>query len=295
MQQTVMDVIKDVQKQERKHRKRIRLNRFLKTKAAVIGAIILLILTVVVLFAPLLVKYTPIEVNAMNRLASPNGDHYFGTDNLGRDLFSRILYGCRISLIVGFSVTILSTLLGLLVGLYASYYKALDNILMRICDGIMAFPSILLAIAVMAILGPDIKNVVICLTVVFTPHIARIVRSAAIVIREQTYIEAMKSLGASDIRIIFGHILPNTLSPLIVQATYIFAEVIILEAALSFLGVGVPAPNPSLGNILYDGKLLIYSAWWMVVFPGVFVVLCVMALNLLGDGIRDLLDPKMKK
>ena len=295
MQQTVMDAIKDVQKQERKQRKRIRLNRFLKTKAAVIGAIILLILTVVVLFAPLLVKYTPIEVNAMNRLASPNGDHYFGTDNLGRDLFSRILYGCRISLIVGFSVTILSTLLGLLVGLYASYYKALDNILMRICDGIMAFPSILLAIAVMAILGPDIKNVVICLTVVFTPHIARIVRSAAIVIREQTYIEAMKSLGASDIRIIFGHILPNTLSPLIVQATYIFAEVIILEAALSFLGVGVPAPNPSLGNILYDGKLLIYSAWWMVVFPGVFVVLCVMALNLLGDGIRDLLDPKMKK
>ncbi|QFK71395.1 ABC transporter permease [Pradoshia sp. D12] len=295
MQENVISSIKEVQKAELKKRNRIKLTRFFKTRAAVTGVSILLLITVIVILAPLIVRYTPIEVNAMNRLVGPNGDHYFGTDNLGRDLFSRILYGLRISLIIGLSVTILSTLFGLFVGLYASYYKFLDNLLMRICDGIMAFPSILLAIAVMAILGPDIKNVVICLTIVFTPYIARIIRSAAIVIREQTYIEAMMSLGASDLRIIFGHILPNALSPLIVQATYIFAEVIILEAALSFLGVGVPAPNPSLGNILYDGKLVIFSAWWMVVFPGIFVVLSVVSLNLMGDGVRDLLDPKMKK
>lgn len=295
MQENVISVIKEVQKAELKKRNKIRVTRFFKTRAAVTGVSILLLITVIVILAPLIVRYTPIEVNAMNRLVAPNGDHYFGTDNLGRDLFSRILYGLRISLIIGVSVTVLSTLLGLFVGLYASYYKILDNLLMRICDGIMAFPSILLAIAVMAILGPDIKNVVICLTIVFTPYIARIIRSAAIVIREQTYIEAMMSLGASDLRIIFGHILPNALSPLIVQSTYIFAEVIILEAALSFLGVGVPAPNPSLGNILYDGKLVIFSAWWMVVFPGIFVVLSVVSLNLMGDGVRDLLDPKMKK
>lgn len=179
----------------------------------------------------------------------------------------------------------------MVLGLYASTNAAADNIIMRICDGLKAIPSTLLAITLMAVLGADIKNVILALTVVNVPAMARLARGRALVIREQTYIEAMRCLGASKMRIIWRHMAPNIISPIIVQVTFVFASAIITEAALSFLGAGVPAPQPSWGNILNEGKGVIYQAWWMVFFPGVFTALTVLGLNLLGDGVRDFIDP----
>jgi peptide/nickel transport system permease protein len=182
----------------------------------------------------------------------------------------------------------------MIIGLYASYYRRIDSILMRICDGISAIPAILLAIAFMAVLGPSPKNVVFSLSMVYIPSIARIVRSRALEVRELTYIEAMRCLGASSSCIIWKHIAPNILSPVIVQTSFVFAKAIITEAALSFLGVGVPVPAPSWGNILMEGKTVIYKAWWMIVFPGVITAVSVLGLNILGDGLRDVLDQKSR-
>jgi peptide/nickel transport system permease protein len=196
---------------------------------------------------------------------------------------------------VGFSVVLVTSALGLVFGLYSAYYRRLDNVLMRINDGLMAFPAILLAIAIMAALGPKMSNVIIALSVVYTPAVARAVRSAAITVREQTYIEAIRALGGKSWRIIWLHIAPNCLSPLIVQATFIFAYAVIIEASLSFLGAGTPPPEPSWGNILNDGRTLMKQAWWMTVFPGIAIMVTVLGLNLLGDGLRDLLDPHTNK
>jgi peptide/nickel transport system permease protein len=274
--------------------RKILTKKIMKNKLMVAGGIIFILLCLLALFGPMLVKYDPHEMTVSDRLTAPSGDHLLGTDNFGRDLLSRIVYGSRATLGVGFSVAILSSLFGLIIGLYSSYYKTLDHILMRISDGLMAIPGVLLAIALMAALGPSTRNVIIALSIVFTPYIARVVRSVALSVREQTYIEAMRAQGASSFRIIWLHIMPNTISPLIVQATFIFSDAMITEAALSFLGVGVPAPDPSWGNILYDGKLVIFNAWWMTVFPGIMIILAVMSLNLFGDGLRDLIDPRVK-
>lgn len=275
----------------KKQQRQLFTRRLLSNKLMVIGGVIIIFLTLVALLGPLLVSFDPYEVEVTARLQGPSAEHLLGTDNFGRDLLTRIAYGAQATMGVGFLVAILSTIMGMIIGLYASYYRVLDHILMRICDGLMAIPSILLAIALMAALGPSTRNVVIALSIVSTPYIARVIRSAALVVREKTYIEAMKAQGASTWRIIWGHIMPNTISPLVVQATFIFSEAIIVEAALSFLGAGVPAPDPSWGNILYDGKLVIFNAWWMTVFPGLMIVLSVLGLNLLGDGLRDLIDP----
>ncbi len=269
--------------------------RLLANKMALYGGLIVLSLCLFVLIAPLLTKYTPLEIDPANRLQPPSSDHWFGTDNFGRDIFTRVVYGGRVSLIVGFASALLTGFIGMVVGLLSAYYRVLDHILMRICDGLLAFPDILLAIAITAVLGPNPVNVIIAITIVKVPAMARIVRSAALVVREQTYIEAIKAQGASAFRIIWGHIAPNVLSPFFVQVTYVFAAAIILEAGLSFLGAGVPAPEPSWGNILYDGKIVIFTAWWMTVFPGIFIVLSVLGLNMLGDGLRDLLDPHTNK
>lgn len=257
----------------------------------VIGSAIFVVLILVSLIGPSLMSFDPYEMKVAQRLQAPGAEHLLGTDEYGRDLLTRIVYGARVSIGVGLAVTVISSILGMIIGLYASYYRVLDHILMRICDGLMAIPGILLAIALMAALGPSAMNVIIALSIVFTPNIARIVRSSALVVREQTYIEAMNAQGASTFRIIWRHIAPNTISPLVVQATFVFAETIISEAALSFLGAGVPVPDPSWGNILQAGKLVIFKAWWMVVFPGIAIILSVLGLNLLGDGLRDLLDP----
>lgn len=269
--------------------------RFFSNHSMMIGLIILCFLIIICIAGPALTNYTPFEMDVDQRLKGPGSSYLLGTDNYGRDLLTRIIFGARVSMGVGFLVAFITSVLGIIMGLYASYYKALDHILMRISDGLIAIPGILFAIALMAALGPRTENVVIALSIVFTPYVARVVRSAALVVKEQTYIEAMKAQGASSARIIWLHIAPNVLSPLIVQATFIFADTIITEAGLSFLGAGVPTPNPSWGNILFDGKLVIFNAWWMTVFPGIMIIMAVIGLNLLGDGIRDLMDPHYKK
>ncbi|WKA58269.1 ABC transporter permease [Planococcus shenhongbingii] len=279
----------------KKEQKRLFFRRFWSNQSAVVGSVLLIILSLFALFGPMISQFTPLELDPMDRLKAPDGMHWFGTDNFGRDLFSRVASGAQVSMGVGFSVAILTAVIGMIIGLYAAFYSVLDHILMRICDALMAFPDILLAVAIMAVLGPQPINVVIAVTIAKIPTMARIVRSSALVIKEQTYIEAMKAQGASSFRIIWRHIVPNVMSPLIVQTTYVFAIAIILEAALSFLGAGIPAPEPSWGNILYDGKIVIFNAWWMTVFPGAFIILAVLGLNLFGDGLRDLLDPHSSK
>lgn len=278
-----------------KERRALLLRRIRSNKLMLFGGGILGLISIVALCAPILAQFSPFTLEAVNRLKPPSSTHWFGTDDFGRDLFSRVLYGGRISLMVGLSVAVIAGFFGLFIGLYSAYYRTLDHVFMRIADGLMAFPSILLAISIMAVMGPKPINVVIALIIVEVPIVARIVRSAALVIIEQTYIEAAKSQGASDIRVIWLHIAPNVLSPLIVQITYVFSVAIIIEASLSFLGAGIPVPNPSWGNILFDGKTVIQSAWWMTVFPGSFLLLAVLGTNLLGDGIRDLLDPHFNK
>jgi len=283
--------MENIKKQLMKEHRQLRIRKFCKNRMAVIGMIITLFMTVLALFAPLIATHDPLEMVVIERLKAPSAQHLFGTDTFGRDLFSRVAYGARLSMGVGLSVGVLTMVAGMIIGLYACYYKALDNILMRICDGLKAIPSILLAITMMAVIGPSTKNVIISLTLVSIPGMARIARSNALSIKQQTYIEAMRALGEKPTRIIWGHIAPNVLSPVIVQASYVFATAIITEAALSFLGAGVPAPAPSWGNILYEGKTVIYNSWWMVTFPGVFTALSVLGLNLFGDGLRDFLDP----
>ncbi|SIT72626.1 ABC transporter permease [Edaphobacillus lindanitolerans] len=284
-----------LEKNVKKERRKLLVKRFVSNKTLVTGTAMLVFLTLFSFAGPLISQFSPLDIDPANRLQGPTAEHWFGTDNFGRDLFSRVASGAQVSMGVGLSVAVLTAIIGMVIGLYAAYYSILDHVLMRFSDALMAFPDILLAIAIMAVLGPQPVNVVIAVTLAKIPVVARIVRSSALVIKEQTYIEAMRAQGASSWRIIWRHILPNTVSPLIVQVTYVFAIAIILEAALSFLGAGVPAPDPSWGNILFDGKIVIYNAWWMTVFPGAFIVLAVLALNLFGDGLRDLLDPHSNK
>ncbi|RKQ28669.1 ABC transporter permease [Oceanobacillus halophilus] len=257
------------------------------------GLVIIVIMAIISVLAPFIAPYDPYAIDPLNRLKPPSVEHFFGTDDFGRDLFSRVIYGTRISFFIGAVVAILAGVIGLIVGLISAYYSILDHILMRIVDGIYAFPSILLALAIVAVRGPDVVNVLIALVIVYIPSIARVVRSAALVVKEQTFVEALNAQGASKWRVLVIHTIPNLLSPLIIQVTFVFAVAIITEAALSFLGAGIPAPSPSLGNILFDGKNVIYHSWWMTVFPGSFIILLVLGLNLAGDGLRDLLDPKI--
>ncbi len=262
---------------------------------AVTGCILLSLIFLMAVLAPLLASQPPLQMKVTDRLKAPSSEHWFGTDEFGRDVYSRVLYGSRISMMVGLSVVVISSGLGLILGLYSAYYRRLDNLIMRVNDGLMAFPAILLAIAIMAALGPKVENVIISISVVYIPTVARTVRSAAIVVREQTYIEAIRALGGRSWRIIWLHIAPNCMSPLIIQATFIFAYAVIIEASLSFLGAGTPPPQPSWGNILSDGRTLMKQAWWIMVFPGIAIVMTVLGLNLIGDGLRDLLDPHTNK
>lgn len=287
------DAYESVRRALTRERRRIRLARIRRNAGLQAGAVLFLFFVLMALAGPFLVSHDPAEMKVTDRLLPPSAEHWLGTDEFGRDLLARIVYGSRVSIGTGLSVALAASAAGLVIGLYASYYKTLDHILMRICDGLYAIPGILLAIALMAALGASVTNVIVALSVVYTPGIARIVRSAALSVRGQTFIEALEVQGAGATRIIWRHIMPNTLSPLIVQATFVFAEAIISEAALSFLGVGIPAPDPSWGNILQAGKLVIFKAWWMVVFPGIAIVLTVLGLNLLGDGLRDHLDPRL--
>lgn len=270
----------------------IRKERLLASPALIIGAVGFLIILLLAVFVPLLNPTDPNAMEVANRLQPPSGKYLLGTDEFGRDLFVRVMYGARVSLWVGGCVAVFSCILGTIVGVYASYFKVLDQILMRICDGLIAIPGILLAIALIAALGTSSWNVILALTIVYTPSVARTVRASAMVIREQAYVEAAKVQGFGNLRILWRMILPGVISPLTVQASFIFAQAIISEASLSFLGAGIPAPAASWGNMLEASKLVFSKAPWTMICPGAAVILCVMSLNLLGDGLRDFLDPR---
>lgn len=276
----------------KKEQRSLQLRKLKSNRGFIIGGSIILIMVLIAVFAPIITSYDPFEMKVSQRLLPPDEINLFGTDEFGRDLMTRVVYGARVSMSVGFAVSFLSSLLGLIIGVYAGYFKILDNIFMRICDGLIAIPGVLLAIALMSALGASIWNVIIALTVVFTPSIARVVRSGALVVKEQAYIEAEHVQGAGHLRIVWLNIVPNVMSPLLVQATFVFASAILSEAALSFLGAGIPEPQASWGNILQASKLVINKAWWMAVFPGIMLILSVLSLNLLGDGLRDFLDPR---
>ncbi len=267
--------------------------KFIKNPTAMMGLIILIIMIFMAIFAPLIAPYDPLEITPVDRLLPPGGEHWFGTDRMGRDIFSRVVFGSRISLVVGLSVVALTTLFGTLLGLLAGYYKRLDDLLMRILDGMMAFPGLILMIMIMAVMGRSLMNVVIALTIVYMPRMARVVRGAVLVQKEMTYVEAARAIGASNLRILLCHIPRNCIAPIIIQGTMIFAYVVLAESALSFLGVGVPPEIPSWGNVISSGKVFLRRAPWICFFSGAAISLCVLALNSIGDGLRDILDPRL--
>ncbi|MEA5084338.1 MAG: ABC transporter permease [Lachnospiraceae bacterium] len=274
-----------------KENRKIKLRSFLKNKMAVVGFIITVIMVLAAILAPILFPEGPIKMDNANRFLAPSVEHLFGTDEFGRDILNRLLYGIRISFVIGGITASITFVFGMALGLLSGYYPLMDNIIMRVCEGMMAVPPVLLGIALMSALGGSAQNVVIALSIVYIPVVARVARASTLSVKEMTYIEAIKSQGAGSLRILFGHIAPNILSPVIVQATYIFATTIILEASLSFLGAGIPAPEPSLGNILSEAKQYVFKSWWLTMYPSIVMVFMVMGINILGDGIRDILDP----
>lgn len=287
---SISEVSESIFREQRELRK----ERLLASPALIIGFCGFMVILILAVFVPLFHPVDPDAMEVTNRLLPPGDGYLLGTDEFGRDLFVRVMYGARVSLWVGGCVAAFSCVLGIIIGIYASYFKILDQVLMRICDGLIAIPGILLAIALIAALGTSSWNVIVALTVVYTPSVARTVRASAMVIREQAYVEAAKVQGFSNFRILWRMILPGVISPLTVQASFIFAQAIISEASLSFLGAGIPAPAASWGNMLEASKMVFSKAPWTMICPGAAVILCVLSLNLLGDGLRDFLDPKVK-
>ncbi|MBV9964146.1 MAG: ABC transporter permease, partial [Alphaproteobacteria bacterium] len=253
----------------------------------IIGGALLLMMTVMAVFAPYLGTVDPQALSPIRRLRWPSAQYWFGTDMLGRDVYSRTIYGARVSLIVGLSVAALSTVLGLAIGVVAGFTRWVDTVVMRIMDGLMSIPSILIAIALMALTRASMQNVIFAITVAEVPRVTRLVRGIVLTLREQPYIEAAIASGTNFPLILWRHIVPNTLAPLLVQGTFIAASAMLVEAALSFLGAGTPPNIPSWGNIMAEGRSLFQVAYYIVLFPGIMLSLTVLAINLLGDGLRD--------
>lgn len=268
--------------------------RLRKNRAAMIGAGILLFFTLTSIFAPVLAPYSITEMNYDDSLMPPGAKYWLGTDEFGRDLFSRMLYGGRVSLLMGLFVVAIAGTVGVILGVISGFYRRIDMFIMQIIDILMAFPSLLLAIAIVAILGVGLTNAMIAVAIAVTPSFVRVVRGSVLSIREVEYVEAARALGVKDLKIIFKHILPNIASPIIVLATLEFGSAILAAAALSFLGLGAQPPNPEWGALVFVGKSFLSQAWWMTVFPGLAIMLVVLGFNLLGDGLRDALDPRMK-
>ncbi|ANB56758.1 binding--dependent transport system inner membrane component family protein [Anoxybacillus sp. B7M1] len=268
---------------------------FKKNKIALVGAAIVLFFILLAVFAPLLAPYEISEQNLSERLQAPSKEHLFGTDDFGRDILSRVIYGARISLWVGFFSVLGSVVVGSLLGIVAGYYgKWIDAIISRIFDIMLAFPSILLAIGIVAVLGPSLQNALIAIAVINIPNFGRLIRSRVLSIKQEEYIVAARAIGMSDARILFHHILPNSMAPIIVQGTLAIATAIIEAAALGFLGLGAQPPNPEWGTMLASSKDFLTQAPWTMVFPGLAIMLTVLGFNLMGDGLRDALDPRMK-
>ena len=259
------------------------------------GAALLALLLAIALLAPLLGTVDPTAIAPAKRTRAPSAAFWFGTDMLGRDIYSRVIYGTRVSLAVGFSVAILASIVGLAIGLTSGFLRWLDGIIMRMMDGIMSIPPILLAIALMALTRGSVGNVIAAITVAEIPRVARLVRGVVLSLREQPYVDAAIASGTRTPMIILRHILPNTIAPMLVQATYICASAMITEAILSFIGAGTPPSIPSWGNIMAEGRALWQVKPFIVFFPAVFLSITVLAVNLLGDGMRDALDPRMAK
>jgi peptide/nickel transport system permease protein len=273
----------------------ILIGKLFRRKLVLAGAAILVIVTLLALFAPWITPYGPMAMKISDRMQSPRLAHWFGTDELGRDVFSRVVFGARYSLMIGAAVVLISVTGGVLLGLTAGFFRRLDGPIMRVVDAMMSFPDILLAIALVAVLGASMTNVILALAIVYTPRVARVVRASTLVVRELLFIEAARALGISTWRILFIHILNNIASPILVQATFIFAYAVLAEAGLSFLGVGVPPELPTWGTMIASGQQFAHQAIWLVVFPGVAIVLSALSLQMVGDGFRDLLDPKLRK
>lgn len=266
-----------------------------KHPAVAIGGFLLGLMVLIAVFAPMLWTVDPTAIAPARRTRVPSELYWFGTDMLGRDIYSRVIYGARVSLVVGFSVAILASICGLAIGLFAGFVRWADGFVMRIIDGMMSIPPILLAIALMALTRGSVQNVIIAITLAEIPRVARLVRSVVLSLREQPYVEAAISQGARAPRIIIRHILPNTVAPMMVQATYICASAMIVEAILSFIGAGVPPATPSWGNIMAEGRALWQIRPHIIFFPALFLSITVLAVNLLGDGLRDSLDPRLAK
>ncbi len=272
--------------------------RLKRNKMAVLGLIILIILVLLAVFADVIANYDNVVIkqNLAHRLQGPSAVHWLGTDEFGRDIFARLVHGTRVSLQVGIVAVGISIVIGGILGAVAGYYGGkLDNTIMRIMDIFLAVPSILLAIAIVSALGPSIINLMLAISISSVPSYARIVRASVLSIRDQEFIEAAKAIGASNTRIIFRHIIPNSLAPVIVQATLGVASAILSTAGLSFIGLGIQPPAPEWGSMLSGGRQYLRYAWWVTTFPGVAIMITILSLNLLGDGLRDALDPRLKQ
>jgi len=255
---------------------------------------IILLIIFSTIFAPFLTRYNPVKNDSRNRLKKPTMNHIMGTDEFGRDIFTRILYGARTSIFIGTVVVLLTTVSGIIIGVLAGYYSRIDNIIMRVLDALMAFPSIIIAISLAAIWGGGINNVIFALTFSYFPKMARLVRAQVISAKDLEYIESARAIAATDIIIIFRYILKNNISPIFIQASLNFARAILDEAALSFLGVGIMPPHASLGGMISDARSFLSAAPWITIFPGLVIVITVFTFNLLGDSIREVLDPRLK-
>ena len=273
----------------------ILLRKLFGRRVVLVGATILALVALAALCAPLITPYDPMALKILDRLQSPRAAHWFGTDELGRDVFSRVVFGARYSLLIGALVVLISVSCGVLLGLVAGFFRRLDAPSMRVVDAMMSFPDILLAIALVAVLGASMTNVIVALAIVYTPRVARVVRASTLVVRELLFIEAARALGVATWRILFIHVLQNIASPILVQATFIFAYAVLAEAGLSFLGVGVPPELPTWGTMIASSQQFAHRAIWLPLFPGIAIVLCALSLQMVGDGFRDLLDPKLRK
>jgi peptide/nickel transport system permease protein len=268
--------------------------RLLRNRNVLVGASLFLVLLFAAIFAGALATHSPTRLYPANRLKAPSAANRLGTDEFGRDVYSLVLFGARTSLRIGGLTMLFTSIGGIVIGLLAGYYRRLDLLIMRFMDGLMAFPAILLAIALMAARGPGEWNVIFALSVVYMPRTAILIRSTVLSIRELDYVQAARALGRQDLLIAFRHILPNCVGPILVQGTFIFAYAVLAEAILGFLGVGVPPYIPSWGNVIASGKNVIREAFWVSLFPGTALTLAGLSLNLLGDGLRDTLDPRLR-
>jgi peptide/nickel transport system permease protein len=269
------------------------LRRLLRRRTVAIGIVILAIFVILAVLAPWVSPYSPSKLSIVNRLKPPSEIFWFGTDEFGRDVFSRTIHAARLSLMIGAAVVTLSAIIGVTLGLMAGFFRGLDTPIARLIDAMMAFPDILLAIALVAALGPSLVTVIIALSIVYAPRLARVVRASTIVIRELPYVEAARALGISTFHIMTRHVLRNLVSPILVQGTFLFASAMLAEAGLSFLGLGVSPEIPTWGTMIAAGRQYVGQADWMTYFPGIAIVLSVLSLQMVGDGLRDLLDPKI--